>query len=116
MIFSYKSSKQDALSVFLFYGELIDRGQATALLDEIEEGIEKGDNKLLLNLTDLKYLNSSGLNVIINILTKARKAGGDVAICNVNKKINELLVITKLNSVFNVCDTAEEAAKVLNRQ
>jgi anti-sigma B factor antagonist len=115
MIFSYKSGKQGAASVFTFYGELIDRGQASAMLDEIEEDIEKGSNKILLNLSDLKYLNSSGLNVIINILTKARKSGGDVAICNVNKKITELLVITKLNSVFNVCENEEEALKVLNR-
>ena len=115
MIFSYKSSKQGAIKNFHFYGELIDRGQATSLLDEIEEGIEKNENKILLNLADLKYLNSSGLNVIINILTKARKSGGDVAICNVNKKITELLVITKLNSVFNVCDNAEKGAEILNK-
>ena len=115
MIFSYKSSKQGAIKNFHFYGELIDRGQATSLLDEIEEGIEKNENKILLNLADLKYLNSSGLNVIINILTKARKSGGDVAICNVNKKITELLVITKLSSVFNVCDNAEKGAEILNK-
>lgn len=115
MIFSYKSSKQGGINSFLFYGELIDRGQATALLDEIEEGVAKNENKILLNLADLKYLNSSGLNVIINILTKARKSGGDVAICNVNKKITELLVITKLNSVFNVCDSVEKGIEILNK-
>lgn len=115
MIFDYKSSKQNGVNLFLFYGELIDRGQATALLEEIEETIEKNENKFLLNLVDLKYLNSSGLNVIINILTKARKAGGDVAICNVNKKINELLIITKLNSVFNVCDNVDEGIAILNK-
>lgn len=115
MIFSYKSKTQDSVSVFLFYGELIDRGQANALLEEIESGIEKKSAKILLNLADLKYLNSSGLNVIINILTKARKAGGDVAICNVNKKITELLIITKLNSVFNLSDSVEEGIAILNK-
>ncbi|CAN5350239.1 hypothetical protein BH10BAC1_BH10BAC1_13770 [soil metagenome] len=115
MIFSYKSSKQGAINTYLFYGELIDRGQATGLLDEIEAHIEKNETKILLNLADLKYLNSSGLNVIINILTKSRKAGGDVAICNVNKKITELLVITKLNSVFNVCNSVEEGIAILNK-
>ncbi|MCX6295993.1 MAG: STAS domain-containing protein [Bacteroidetes bacterium] len=115
MIFSYKSSKQNSVNVFLLCGELIDRGQANGILEEIEVGIEKGENKILLNLTDLKYLNSSGLNVIINILTKARKSSGDVAICNVNKKITELLIITKLNSVFNLCESAEEAIEILNK-
>jgi len=115
MIFDYKSSKHGDINSYLFYGELIDRGQATLLLEEIETGISKNENKILLNLVDLKYLNSSGLNVIINILTKARKAGGDVAICNVNKKITELLIITKLNSVFNVCNTVEDAIEILNK-
>ncbi len=114
MIFSYKSSKQGDISTYLFYGELIDRGQASSLLDEIEERVSKNENKILLNLADLKYLNSSGLNIIINILTKARKAGGDVAICNVNKKITELLIITKLNGVFNVCNSVEEGVAILN--
>ena len=115
MIFSYKSSNQKGVNLYLLQGELIDRGQANGLLEEIEMSIEKNDNKILLNLADLKYLNSSGLNVIINILTKARKSGGDVAICNVNKKITELLVITKLNSVFNVCPDVDKGIAILNK-
>jgi len=96
-------------------GELVDRNQGTELMSEVEDSISKGEVKIILNLNDLKYLNSSGLNILINILTKSRKAGGDVAICNVNKKISELLVITKLNSVFNVSDTEDAAIKILNQ-
>jgi anti-sigma B factor antagonist len=115
MIFSYRSSTESSVNIYLLDGELIDRGQAVSLLEEIEAQIERNENKFLLNLANLKYLNSSGLNVIINILTKARKSGGDVAICNVNKKINELLVITKLNSVFNVCNSVEKGIEILNK-
>ena len=115
MIFSSTSSTESSVNIYLLYGELIDRGQAVILLEEIEAQIERNENKFLLNLANLKYLNSSGLNVIINILTKARKAGGDVAICNVNKKITELLVITKLNSVFNVSSSLEKGIEILNK-
>ena len=115
MIFDYKSSKQNGINFYLLYGELIDRNQAEQMLAEIDKNIGNNENRILLNLVDLKYLNSSGLNVLINILTKARKSGGDVAICNVNKKITELLIITKLNSVFNVCDSVEKAAEILNK-
>ncbi|MGZ4034323.1 MAG: STAS domain-containing protein [Bacteroidia bacterium] len=115
MVFNYKSSTEKGVNLYLLRGELIDRGQATGILEEIEMAIEKNENKILLDLADLKYLNSSGLNVIINILTKARKSGGDVAICNVNKKINELLIITKLNSVFNVCPSVEKGIAILNK-
>jgi anti-sigma B factor antagonist len=113
MIFDYTSSVQNKTHIYQLSGELIDRDQAAKMLGEIDAAILKGENKILLNLAELKYINSSGLNIFINILTKARKAGGDVAICCVNKKINELLVITKLNSVFNVSDTPETASAIL---
>ncbi|MCW3083771.1 MAG: anti-sigma-factor antagonist [Bacteroidetes bacterium] len=115
MIFEYKLSVKSGVNCYLLHGELIDKGQAMPMLDEIKAAAEKGENKILLNLANLKYINSSGLNVLINILTISRKADGDVAICNVNKKINELLVITKLNSVFNVCETEEKAIAVLKK-
>ena len=115
MIFTYNSTNQSTVNVYSLQGELISRDQAVKLLEEIDAAVAKNLNKILLNLTELKYMNSSGLNVIINILTKARKAGGDVAICCVNKKVNELLVITKLSSVFNVCENEEKAIKILNK-
>ncbi len=115
MIFEYKSSVKSGVHCFHLLGQLIDKGQAMGMLDEVKAAAAKGENKILLNLADLKYINSSGLNVLINILTISRQADGDVAICNVNKKINELLVITKLNSVFNVCKTEELAIALLNK-
>ncbi|MBA3705942.1 MAG: STAS domain-containing protein [Bacteroidetes bacterium] len=115
MIFTYKSNSKDTVNVYSLRGELISKDQAAPLLEEVDTAISKNSTKILLNLSDLKYMNSSGLNVIINILTRARKAGGDLAICCVNKKINELLVITKLNSVFNVCDDEEKAVKLLSQ-
>ena len=115
MIFDYKLTMDHGISSFALSGELVSKEQALKMLEAVDAGIEKGDNKILLDLSDLKYVNSSGLNVMINILTKARKSGGDVAICNVNKKINELLVITKLNSVFNVSDSVDKAKAVLSK-
>lgn len=115
MVFEYKLNKKENINLYHLSGELIDRNQATALLVEIDESISKGENKILLNLQELKYINSSGLNVLINILTKARKVGGEVAICCVNKKITELLVITKLDSIFNVKENEEKAIEILNK-
>lgn len=109
MTFEYNTSTKENIIIIQLTGELIDRNQATALLEEIEAAISNGATKFVLNLQGLKYVNSSGLNVLINILTKARKAGGDLAICCVNKKISELMAITKLDSIFNV-SSDEEAA------
>ncbi len=107
MIFDYNTTTKENIIIIQLSGELIDRNQAVALLEEIEAAISSGANKFLLNLQELKYVNSSGLNVLINILTKARKAGGDLAVCNVNSKISQLMSITKLDTIFNV--SADEA-------
>ena len=115
MTFEYKASKQKDVNLFMLSGELIDRVQAKELLAEIDTNIIKGESKILLNLKDLNYVNSNGLDVLIRILTKARKASGDAAICCVNNKINELLVITRLDSIFNVCASEEKAIEKLNK-
>lgn len=116
MIFDFKSTRKDDVTIYNLSGELIDRDQSVDMMHEIEKGLTNNENKIMLNMEQLRYINSSGLNVLIHILTKARKAGGEVSICCVNKKINELLLITKLNSVFNVCDDSEKAIALLNKK
>ncbi len=116
MVFGYKSDKRNNIHIFKLSGELIDKNQAKELLAEVDQLTTSGQNKILLNLNNLDYVNSSGLNVFINILTKARKSSGEVVICSVNSKIEELLVITKLDSIFKVSDSEQEALEILNRK
>ena len=116
MTFEYNASKTDNINIFTLKGELIDREQAAALLNQVDEAIKINENKVLLDLSELKYINSSGLSIFLNILTRTRKSGGDVAICAVNKKITELMVITKLNSVFNVRENTKEGLALLSKQ
>lgn len=113
MQFTYKTEVNLGISLISLHGELIDKNQANDMVGEIDKLLSAGKNKFVLDLGDLKYINSSGLNVLINLLTKARKMDGEVIICNVSKKVRELLVITKLNTVFTVTDTPEKAISKL---
>ena len=113
MEFSYKILPQGNSNVIFLDGILNDKAQAQPLLDEIDQLILSNSNKFVISMKDSKYINSTGLNVLINILTKARKAGGDAIISDVPAKINELLLITKLNTVFTVTSTVDEAVLVL---
>ncbi len=113
MIFEYTIKEEDKLQLIFLSGELIDKNQATDLIKQVDEILELGSNKLIIDLSDLKYMNSSGLNVLIQLLTKARTRGGESIICNVSKKVNDLLVITKLNTLFKVASSTDEAKKLL---
>jgi len=113
MVLDYSITEENNIQVLVLKGELIDKNQAIDLIKNIDELLELGKNKLVIDLSDLKYMNSSGLNVLIQLLTKTRTSGGESVIFNVSKKVNELLIITKLNTLFKVTDTKEDAMKLL---
>jgi anti-anti-sigma factor len=60
-------------------------------------------------------MNSSGLNTLIQLLTKARVAGGEAVLFNLNKKINELILITKLHTLFKIADSKIDAVALLEQ-
>lgn len=114
MEFEYNKEVKADVLILNLKGELIDKNQATDFVSDIDTMIADGNKKFVLNLEQLNYMNSSGLNIIINMLTKSRRAGGDIAIAHVGAKIKQLLVITKLTGIFNVSESVESAIAKLN--
>ncbi|MCD6019405.1 MAG: anti-anti-sigma factor [Bacteroidetes bacterium] len=114
MVLDYKITEENQIQVLFLRGELIDKHQATDLITNVNELLEAGNHKFVIDLSELKYMNSSGLNVLIQLLTKTRTNGGDSVICNVSKKVNDLLIITKLNTLFKVAENKEAAMKLLS--
>lgn len=109
MEFDYSYSQNKNYVLISLKGNLMEKSQALPILSLIDEWLESGEKKFVLNLEELHYMNSSGLGVIINFLTKTRNKDGEIIICNVSEKIKDLLVITKLHQVFNVVDSIEDA-------
>ncbi len=108
MLFLYNISTERDVTIIKLSGELIDRNQANKLIEEFDEMLLTKKPKFIFDLAELKYLNSSGLNVLINFMSKSRKEGGEIVIANVSKKVNELLIITKLTTLFTVTDSVEK--------
>ncbi len=115
MVFDYHISEENNFQILKLSGELIDKHQAIDLMKSIDSLLDTDKNKWAIDLSDLKYMNSSGLNVLIQILTRTRNKGGESVIFNVSKKVNELLVITKLNTLFKVSGTKAEALEKLGK-
>jgi len=90
-------------------GRLIEKNAAEELINEVEKLISKGKNKFVVDGKKLEYMNSSGLAVLLHILTKARNAGGEAVLCELSKKVKMLFIITKLTSVYSVVDSFSEA-------
>lgn len=114
MSFSYNISEENRIIRASFIGRLMSSEDNEAISNEIDTKINEGYSLFILDLEKLEYMNSSGLNVFVSILTKARNKGGDAVIYGVSDKINQLLIITKLNSVFTVAETEKEAEEKLS--
>ena len=75
----------------------------------ISDLLENGGNKIILNLTDVNYIDSGGIGELIRTYTTVTKEGKQLRLLNLTKKVRELLVITKLLTVFQVFE-GEQAA------
>ena len=115
MNFQYTSSTHNSIIRFNLSGDLLDKEHSADLIDELVEKIGHNNIYFILDLEQMNYLNSTGLNVLITMLTKVRNAGGELVICNVPKKIDQLLLITKLNTVFSVAVSFQDAVELLHK-
>jgi anti-sigma B factor antagonist len=80
-------------------------GEGSVILrDGIRELLGKGERKILLNLGDVTYIDSSGIGELVSAFTAVRKEGGELKLLNLTKKVHDLLQITKLYTVFDVKD------------
>jgi anti-sigma B factor antagonist len=113
MTFNYSTTQQEGIIIYKLEGEIIDKSQTVELTEQINNMISSGKKNIVLELSGLRYMNSSGLNVLVGILTKARNAGGEVLVCNISAKVRELLVVTKLDTIFHILPSVEEAIKKL---
>jgi anti-sigma B factor antagonist len=113
MIFDFSISKNGAYAVIALSGNLIEKGQAISLLEQADELAKEGCNRWAIDLEKLSYMNSSGLNTLIQLLTKSRVGGGEAVLFNMNKKINELILITKLHTLFKVAERKQDALSLL---
>jgi anti-sigma B factor antagonist len=85
-------------------------GEGTmAIRNTVKDVLKGGGKKIILNLADVNYIDSSGIGELVSSYTTVTNQGGHLKLVNLTKKIQELLAITKLLTVFQVFDTEQAA-------
>jgi len=85
-------------------------GEGCAQLRElIRDQLTKGNKKILINLSDVSYIDSSGIGELVSAYTAVTNQGGQLKLLKLTKKVHDLLQITKLYTVFDVHDDEAEA-------
>ena len=97
--------------VIEFKGNVMGGPDAVRLNEKLHELIEKDQTNVVADLGKVKFMNSSGMGMLIGGLTTMRKAGGDLRITKASDKIESLLVVTKLITVFEHYKTLDEAVE-----
>lgn len=84
---------------------------ASAFRDTVRELATKGDKKILLNLSDVSYIDSSGIGEMVSGFTTVTNHGGQLKLLGLSKRVKDLLQITKLYTVFEVFDDESAAVR-----
>ena len=94
-----------------FKGNVMGGPDAVRLNEKLHELIDEDKTNVVADLGKVKFMNSSGLGMLIGGLTTMRKAGGDLRLARATNKIESLLIITKLITVFKNFKTLDEAVQ-----
>ena len=92
-------------------GKIMGGPESTELHDLLHDLIDQGKKSVVIDLSKVDWMNSTGLGLLISGLTTLRKSGGELKLANVTDKIQSLLTITKLVTIFKSFDTVDEAIK-----
>lgn len=87
---------------------------SVALRTAVRRMLEEGKKRILLNLAQVSYIDSSGIGELVSSFTAINKEGGQLKLLNLTQKLQDLLTITKLLTVFDVYDKEAEALNSFN--
>lgn len=94
------------------HGRIVLGEESAALRVLIRDLLNQGNKKILLNLSDVNYIDSSGLGHLVSSFTSVRKQGGELKLLKLTNKVHDLLQVTRLYTVFDIQE--EEPAAVLS--
>lgn len=106
---------KDNLFIIRLFGDLIGETSGTTLLEAVNNSIQQNVLTCIIDISDLRYINSSGIGVLITVLTKFRNKGGEVFLMKPSENVQKLLVITKLNAIFQIIQSEEEVYKLIKK-
>ena len=115
MSIDFSTRQSDGITIVDLTGRItLGEGSAT-VRDTVHDLLSKGQKRILVNLGEVNYIDSSGIGELVSAFTAAKKQGGELKLLNLTKKVHDLLQITKLYTVFDVNDDEALAVKSFSK-
>src|SRR5271156_4197813 len=109
MDFVTSTRQAGSVTIVDISGRIVLGQESASLRNLINDLLSKGQKKILINLADVSYIDSSGLGSLVGSFTSVRKQGGELKLLNLTHKVHDLLQITRLYTAFDVMDDETEA-------
>lgn len=106
MVFNHEIKNN--ILVIQLSGDLIGENNGAAVIEVVSDTLQQKIKTCIVDISGLRYINSSGIGMLITILTKFRNKGGEVYLMKPSESVQKLLVITKLNAIFHIIQSEGE--------
>ena len=103
----------DGVKVIDCVGRIVFGDEASQLRETVKRELTE-NNRVVLNLGEVSYIDSGGIGTLVSLFTTARNAGGDIKLANLTKRVGDLLQITKLITVFESYDDEQKAVNAFH--
>lgn len=104
------------IAVLELRGSIVNINEINILKSKATDLFEQGNRKLIIDLANVKYMNSLGIGSLVSIYSMYAKGNGKMKLCQMGKNIKNMFVITRLISIFDVEEKREEAIRNFNIQ
>jgi anti-sigma B factor antagonist len=101
----------DDVLILDIHGRLVLGDETVALRERVKKLIAAGHKRIIFDLKELAYMDSSGLSTMISSFVSVRNQGGQLKLVNLTQRVSDLMQITKLTTVFDLYDNIEDARR-----
>jgi anti-sigma B factor antagonist len=104
-----KEDMKDGIAILKCKGNLVSDGDTSKIKDKIHSLVQDEVKRVVIDLGDVNFINSSGLGSLISVHTTLQKAGGELKLARIGEKVENLFIITQLVKVFDTYETLDRA-------
>ena len=104
----YSQRKEGQVHYLFMEGDLIGDEVGPIIAELVSDSVEEGIKTMVIDLEKVRYISSSGLGLLITLLTKMKNVGGELFLTAPSEHVKKLLLITKLNGIFTVVESVKE--------
>jgi anti-sigma B factor antagonist len=105
----------DGVTVLDLRGRLVLGEETEALRERVKRLVAAGHKRIVFNLEELAYMDSSGLSTLISSFVSVRNQGGELKLLRLTRRVSDLMQITKLSTVFEIYDTMEDVQRSFSK-